>query len=634
MSLLSLLVVASLVAAVAFFLAGLLLAPGRAADVAPSGEDGQLKALQTELDDLRAERVAADKEREHARKEVTQLAAKERSLSERLRAAEDANRAAFEREEKTAEVWEGQLASAKAGQKRRDEALHNEAEDLRAQLALEKAERERMAAEGGQDAARTALAVAALEDVREQSQQRERRRAEEVEAERGRLAKAAEDAAAREKSALEHLDEVEAELGRVAKAAEAAVAREKSALERLDEAEAASRTKLAAVEADGQARAEAVEAAGQARIQAVEEGLRAKLAAAETERTQLAEQVQRGQADHAAAEEEKLTLSLRVRAAEEVAELRRTEVLAAIEALRGAEGRATERERLAQENAELREQHAHAEVEAKQRVGRDDEARDAKVELAAAQAKLADLERALEENRRLRDEVAELRTHEQASGELERLTVAHKQMRLDAELMARRLQELLHDQAEHAPLRTQAAEAAALADEVVYLRQREKDLEAQLYACGFSASREMPAVSGEFLAQVPTSDMETSLSALVGEGGPRTAVLADAQGFLIASAGESVAEEGLAAFAAVAGEMVARARLLLPLAEVDSVRVTDTNKMVLTCHLFASAGEALGVTTLGPGEPNPESTARAIAGLGAFVSGGEIGGDETPEPTG
>ena len=617
----------------AFFLAGLLLAPGRAGDVVPSDEDGQLKALQSELDNLRAERVAADKERDRARKEVTQLAAKERSLAERLRAAEDANRAAFEREEKAAEVWEGQLESAKAGQKRRDKALHDEAEDLRAQLALEKAERERLVAEGGQDAARTALAVAALEDVREQSQQRERRRAEEVEAERGRLAKAAEDAAAREKSALLHLDEVEAERGRLAKAAEDAAAREKSALERLDEVEAALRTKLAAVEAAGQARTEAVEAAGQARIQAVEEGLRAKLAAAETERTHLAEQVQRGQADHEAAEEEKLTLSLRVRAAEEVAELRRTEVLAALEALRGAEGRATERERLAQENAELREQHAHAELEAKQQVGRDDEVRDAKVELAAAQAKLADLERALEENRRLRDEVAELRAHEQASGELERLTVAHKQVRLDAELMARRLQELLHDQAEHAPLRAQAAEAEALADEVVYLRQREKDLEAQLYACGFSASRELPAVSGDLLVQVPTSDMETSLSALVGEGGPRTAVLADAQGFLIASAGESVAEEGLAAFAAVAGEMVSRARLLLPLAEVDSVRVTDANKMVLTCHLFASGGEGLGVATLGPGEPNAESTKRAIQGLGAIVWGTGAGGDETPEPT-
>jgi hypothetical protein len=319
-----------------------------------------------------------------------------------------------------------------------------------------------------------------------------------------------------------------------------------------------------------------------------------------------------------------------MRAAEEVVEVLRVTSASAQEAMRAAEGRAKDRERLARENAELREQQAQAEREAKAQAGRDDEAKDAKIELAAAQAKLAELERVLEENRRLRDEVAELRTHQEASGELERLTAAHKQVRLDAELMARRLQELLHDQAELGPLRAQAAEAASLAEEVEYLRRREKDLEAQLYASGSYSSREVPVLSGELPVVRPISDLETNLSELVAQGGPRTAVLADKQGFLIAAAGESVAEEGLAAFAAVAGEMVARARMLLPLADVDSVRVTDANRMVLTCHLFDSAGEGLGIATLGPGEPTAESTARAIAGLTAIVSGGEAAEDKKP----
>jgi hypothetical protein len=127
------------------------------------------------------------------------------------------------------------------------------------------------------------------------------------------------------------------------------------------------------------------------------------------------------------------------------------------------------------------------------------------------------------------------------------------------------------------------------------------------------------------------TDLETNLSALVGEGGPRTAVLADKQGFLIAAAGESVAEEGLAAFAAVASEMVARARMLLPLADVSSVRVTDANRMVLTCHLFEGGGEGLGIATLGPGEPKAESTTRAIAGLATIVAGPPAA-EETPPP--
>jgi hypothetical protein len=395
-------------------------------------------------------------------------------------------------------------------------------------------------------------------------------------------------------------------------------------------AEAAVQAKVAETEAAMQAKLAAAEAARQTQAAAAKEVLRARLTQVEAERAALGEQLTRGQTERAAAEESRQEFELRMRAAEEVVEVLRVTSASAQEALRAAEGRAKDREQLARENAELRAQRAQAEQETKERAGRDDEAKDAKVELAAAQAKLAELERVLEENRRLRDEVAELRTHQEASGELERLTAAHKQVRLDAELMARRLQELLHDQAELVPLRAQAAEAVSLAEEVEYLRRREKDLEAQLYASGSYSSREMPALSGELSAAAPVTDLETNLSALVGDGGPRTAVLADAPGFLIASAGESVAEEGLAAFAAVAGEMVARARMLLPLADVDSVRVTDANRMVLTCHLFASAGEGLGIATLGPGEPRAESTARAIVGLAAIVSGADATGDKKP----
>ena len=545
MPLLTLLIIASLVAAVAFFLAGLLLAPARPADEPARPEPRQPEAPSGEVEDLRRQLASAEKARESAREEIEHLGAKGKTLADRLRAAEDENRAAFGREENAAEAWAGQLETARAEHKRHDQTLEREVADLRDQLTREQAERERLAAQAGQSSSEAERLVAA-------------------------------------------------------------------------------------------------ERAWQAKVVALEEALQARLTQAEAERTELGEKFRRGQAEREterqAGEEETLSLSLRVRAAEEVAEQRKVEVLQVVESLRTAEARLRDLERLAQENAELREQQAHAEQETRRQAGRDDEVRDAKVELAAAQAKLADLERLLEDNRRLRDEVAELRTHQEASGELERLTVAHKQVRLDAELMARRLQELLHDQAELTPLRAQAADAASLAAEVEYLRRREKDLEAQLYASGSYASRELPVLSGEIPVVTPGSDLETSLNVLVGDGGPRTAVLADAQGFLIASAGESVTQEGLAAFAAVAGEMVARTRMLLPLAEVSSVRVTDANHMVLTCHLFDSAGEGLGVATLGPGEPKAEDTARAIAGVTAIVSGsvvtdGAAGEDEPGSAT-
>jgi len=55
---------------------------------------------------------------------------------------------------------------------------------------------------------------------------------------------------------------------------------------------------------------------------------------------------------------------------------------------------------------------------------------------------------------------------------------------------------------------------------------------------------------------------------------------------------------------------------------------------VLTCHLFDSASEGLGVATLGPGEPEAGNTARAIVELATIVSGVEPGADPEPEPPG
>jgi hypothetical protein len=681
MSLLTLLIVASLVAAVAFFLAGLLLAPRRAPAEVARDEAGQADALTAEIASLRracaaseaaraeanqqcqaaqAERKreqeqraaaeqerdgarkagerlqAVERERDGARKEVERLQAKEKTLAERLRVAENEFRAAFEREEKVAEAWAGQLDAAKAGQKQHETLVH-EVEELRAKLASERAERERLAAEAQASAAKAEVAAAALEELREEARQQAGRLAAEAESARRELAAATQAAVAHEQQARQRLAEVEAaarsKLAEAESAWRAAAASAEVAWQaKATTSEVAWQAKLAETESAWRSKLAAAESAAPAPATTSDEGLRAKLTAAAAERAQLAEELGRAQVERKAGEEARETLSLRVLAAEEVAEQRRVEAVAAVESLRSAEARLKDYERMAQENSELREQQAQTEREAKQLASREEETKDVKVELAAAQAKLAELERIVDENRRLRDEAAELRAHQEASGELEKLQAAHKQVRLDAELMARRLQELLHDQAELAPLRAQAAETAALAAEVEYLRRREKDLEAQLYASGSYSSRELPAVSGELPVVAPSSDLETNLSALVGEGGPRTAVLADVQGFLIASAGESVAEDGLAAFAAVASDLVARARALLPLADVNSVRVTDANRMVLDCHLFASAGESLGVATLGPGEAKAEDTKRAIAGLSAIVGGADGGKGEDPEP--
>lgn len=639
MSIFTLLVLTSLVAAVAFFLAGYLLRPGGSrvrataeTATAPDDELARLReekaALETALLEARRQHEetkasthvqppavalapAPDPELANARAEIERLSAKERKLAERLRAAEEHSRVAFEQEESNAAAFQAQFEAMKAERQHREEGLRKELEKARADLLAKSSE----CAHLTQSLHAQQTKAAKLEQSISQGQTRQRELdGQTTEARRQELEQSkrmATEADARARAAEVRASELESK--QQAAAARSAV---------LEERERAAQAKLAVLEKQAHealARAERAEAATQSQVSMDSAAVRAMRAEVGEERAKVEEERRRGQAATAQAE----SLAVALRAAEETLTQERAQAQAAVDNLRTAQAQRAEVERLAQDNAELRAKQAEAEREARLVASREGEVRDAKVELAAAQAKLVEMQRTLDENRRLRDEVSELRAHAQASEELDRLTSAHKQLRLDAELMARRLQEMKLDQAELVPLRAQAAEAASLAEEVTYLRRREKDLEAQLYANGFYASREMPAVSGELLAQAPVSDMETNLHALVGEGGPRTAVLADAQGFLIASAGESVAQEGLAAFAAVAGEMVTRARALLPLAEVDSVRVVDHNSMVLTCHLFESAGEGLGIATLGPGEPRPEHTARAVAELAAIVSGGE-----------
>jgi len=286
-----------------------------------------------------------------------------------------------------------------------------------------------------------------------------------------------------------------------------------------------------------------------------------------------------------------------------------------------AQVRLRELDQLRQENANLREEKAHAEVADRERATHEDDVREVRVQLAAAQAKLSDLERLLSENRKLRDEVADLRLHSEASVELERLSAEHKHLRLDAELMARRLQELLQDQAELADLRARFHDLQSLGEEVAYLRRREKDLEARLYASGAPIEADALSTAGVQALHTVGTDMEASLHSLVQPEGVRSAVLADTQGFLIASAGEPLPQEGMAAFAAIATEMVSRTRALLPLAEVDAIRVSDTNRMVLTCRLFETGGQGLGVATLGPGEPSSQDADRVVSELAVAVAG-------------
>jgi|GEM_PF-2318859 hypothetical protein len=615
MSPLYLLILLSAVGAVAFFLAGWLAVPSRGTDPALAKEarlrreaqesqalaqkacDGaraQVDALQRTLNETQARLIAeqqgaevreaisaAERQRDTARADVQRLTSEAKTLSDRLRAAETNNREAFEREEKTAEAWEQQLQGQRAEQLRQKDLADLELRRLQQALDEQKADGLRLA-ERDRAFQETQAATA-----RELAQARDERQRCEAEV----------------KALAESLRQ--AEEGKSL----AAVLQAKN--------EAAWQQKLEAVVAESEARA----SASQATWAAEQVALRADL-------QRLTEALSRCKAECDELVAQSRDLETKHRVVSEALAAVESSAATAREAWQEAQVRLRELDQLRQENAMLREEKVHAEASARELATREDDAREARVQLAAAQAKLSDLEQLLEENRKLRDEVADLRLHDEAAGELERLMAEHKSLRLDAELMARRLRELLQDQAELADLRARVHDLVALTEEVAYLRRREKDLEAQLYASGCPSKDDAAATPGVQALHTVGTDMEASLRTLVQPDGARTAVLADTQGFLIASAGEPMPQEGLAAFAAIASDMVARTRVLLPLADVDAIRLSDTNRVILSCRLFETGGQGLGVATLGPGEPSAQDADRVVNELAVAVAGRFTDSDE------
>jgi hypothetical protein len=615
MSLLHILVVLSAVGAAAFFLAGWLAkprgAPGptlenearlrreaeEARALAQAAHDearAQLDGLQAKLKETAGELIArqhkgvADREAlsaaeiqlASARADAERLTNETKTLGERLRAAESYNRQAFERDQKTAETWERQIEDQRAEQLREKERAGLELRRLQQALDEQKAATLRLA-----EQERASQQAATAREVAQAREQRER--------------------------------------------CEAEVRALTASLRQAEEAQRAAATVQAQSEASWQQKHEAALAENQAKVSALQATWEAKQQAllADVQRLTAALSQCKAECDELGAQNRDWQTKHRV--VNEALSTMGSSAATTQDKWQEAQVRLRELDQLRQENAILREEKIHAEASTRELATREDDARDARVQLAAAQAKLSDLERLLEENRKLRDEVADLRLHAESSSELERLTAEHKRLRLDAELMARRLNELLQDQTELADLRVRFHDLQALGEEVVYLRRREKDLEARLYASGSSSQADEPGTPGVQALHTVGTDMEASLRALVQPDGARSAVLADTQGFLIASAGEPMPQEGMAAFTAIASEMVARTRILLPLADVDSIRVRDTNRIILSCRLFETGGQGLGLATLGPGEPSVPDADRVVNELAVAVAGKSAEPDES-----
>ncbi|HEX7596567.1 MAG TPA: hypothetical protein VF518_00040, partial [Polyangia bacterium] len=414
MSLLHLLVLASAVAAVAFFLAGFFLRSPRdnaaalrkeievrealavelmsaRSQRATAEQDlAEIKALGAAAESVRAleeeRRIAAEGERDRSRKQLEQLHAEEFTLTERLRVAEEKNRATFEREEKTAAAWQTRLAQAQAERQQQELALRKELESLRTLVASEKAEQQRLLNQVRQVQAQEAATRRSLDELRFQSQAQGHKQGLAVGQEQERLEKALRAAEQREQEAQAKLAQERERLEKVARAAEqrgqeaqAKLAQEQERLEKAVRAAQQREQEAVARVAQEQERQEEaaraaeqrdqgavqqlahVELEWQAKAAAAEAALRAQLLVLQTEMAQLTQQVDRNQTECLALREQNGLLALAASSAQEELAQARAQSRTVTEALRTAEAGLADRDHLAQENAELREEKAHAE---------------------------------------------------------------------------------------------------------------------------------------------------------------------------------------------------------------------------------------------------------------------------------
>jgi chromosome segregation ATPase len=272
--------------------------------------------------------------------------------------------------------------------------------------------------------------------------------------------------------------------------------------------------------------------------------------------------------------------------------------------LRNAQVNFSELEKL-RENVFLLQEEQRSHLEAEQRLlALQSELRTLKGNVSSAHEKRMDaeqIEKLRNENQMLREDIAQLREHEKASIALEQLTGEYKRSRLESELLTRRVQELSLAQEELTDLRRQALEHHQRKEEVTRLTNALGLLEAQLFALGH-----VPTTKQNQSSIKPTAvgtkahEIETQLSPMLERTKLRSVVLADASGFQVVAAGESLTQEGLAAYSALAAQLAQRARRLLPVGDVLLVNLVDSNRMVVSCRLFALGQEEFAVATIGP----------------------------------
>lgn len=390
------------------------------------------------------------------------------------------------------------------------------------------------------------------------------------------------------------------------------LARTKGQLEKLQKELAETKQQLLKAKAEAESKNKALERARGEIHQAEVDGRTAASHAAEVERLTAERRILREQL------EERGSLTTELAGLE-------TELQEARIKAQTAETRGEELERLKEENRVLRDARKRDESVRSELEDARSELREAQIKAQTAESRGEELERLLVENRNMREDLRDLEDLRAESAEFSTLKSAHQNLRLESEVLGRKLEELERMESECLDLRGRVEELGREADEAGRLRARLSSLEAQLFAAGQTPHAAQAADGPEGRADRVLAEhgpIDEILAKMAETSGVRSAVVADLQGLLVGGVGEGGYHEEMAAISGTAEDLSVRATGILPLDRIHSVCLSDVNQLILSCHYFLSGGDTFALTALRRESPLPaETVAETIEKLTTALEG-------------
>lgn len=245
----------------------------------------------------------------------------------------------------------------------------------------------------------------------------------------------------------------------------------------------------------------------------------------------------------------------------------------------------------------------------------------AKKDLNAAREKLTQIEEASKKSKSEVEQAKEqLKELEEAKARTAEQAAAHQQARQQAEGKLKQAEKLAAEhkakldsvQSKLSEAQSSAQEAGAKAakqnEELSKLRARLRD------GGGGPDDKEIAEVF-----KAAGGSLQKILDTLMEKEDQTAAVLADANGIVVAAAGEKSLRDGIAATAQMFSTLSSQFKGMVPFGSVESFHVSDNDSVVISGRAFKAAGETITLSTYGQHLPSDRMLQTAMVNLSSAL---------------